>query len=266
LELSTAKEGLPGKNIPADHSLFDVYHRSFEILRADTPDLLEAAHRLRYQVFCVENHIFSIDDNPGEWERDVYDSHSIQAVLRHRATNAIAGTVRLVLPPVDVPFGCLPIYNVCPDMLRRPDLVPIERTAELGRFAISKDFRRRAGDGLYGRFNDAEALRADLRRVIPHMSLGLISAALQFGRENGIDYCCVVMEPSLLRLLTRFGIHFTPFGPPVEYHGLRQPCCAEVTPLVARVEREHREVWQVLTENGRFWPATLPAQDALEIL
>lgn len=220
--------------------------------------MIEAAHRLRYQVFCVENEIFSIDDNPGGLERDAYDSHSIQAVLRHRATNAIAGAVRLVLPPANELSGCLPIYTVCPDMLRRPDLIPINRTAELGRFAISKDFRRRAGDGLYGRVHDAEEAPTDWRRVIPHMSLGLISAALQFGQENGIDHCCVVMEPALLRLLTRFGIHFTPFGPPVEYHGVRQPCCAEVTRLVARVEREYPEVWQVLTENGRFWPATLP--------
>lgn len=235
-------------------SLLEVYRQTFDVMRADGPELVMAAHRLRYEVFCVENRIFAIEDNPGEWERDEFDGHSVQALLRHKASGLIAGTVRLVLPIPGSSVGHLPIFKVCPELLRRPDIAPIEATAELGRFAISKRFRRRAGDGLYGQAYDPEELQGDMRRVIPHMSLGLISAALQIGKEHGIEHCCVVMEPSLQRLLTRFGIHFTAYGPPISYYGLRQPCYAEVTQLIASVEMERPDVWQVLTDDGRFWP------------
>ncbi len=31
------------------------FHRYFEILTADTPELLEAAYNLRYRVLCIHN-------------------------------------------------------------------------------------------------------------------------------------------------------------------------------------------------------------------
>ncbi|HZT26830.1 MAG TPA: hypothetical protein VFA57_14110, partial [Pseudolabrys sp.] len=96
------------------------------------------------------------------------------------------------------------------------------------------------------------------RRIIPHMSLGLVSAALRFGVEAGMEYVSAVMEPTLLRLITRFALHFTPVGPLVEYHGPRQPCYAEGRTLMRRVERERPDVWEVITDNGRLWKPTLP--------
>ena len=157
-------------------------------------------------------------------------------------------------------FGGLPIHGVCPEFgLLDPALFPPDKTAELSRFAISKDFRRRAEDGLYGAFVDDDGLRHEWRRVIPHISLGLISAALRFGSQHGMEVACAVMEPPLLRLLTRFGVHFTPLGPIVEYHGRRQPCYARGESLIARVARERPDVWDVITDGGRYWPATAPS-------
>jgi hypothetical protein len=63
------------------------------------------------------------------------------------------------------------------------------------------------------------------------------------------------MEPGLLRLLSRFGIHFAPLGPLVEYHGIRQPCIAEIRELIARVEEERPDVWEVITDRGACLPA-----------
>jgi N-acyl amino acid synthase of PEP-CTERM/exosortase system len=239
-------------------SIFEVYRSTFEALPADTPELLEAAQRLRYRVYCVENPFLPIADNPGERERDAYDSHSIQAVLIHRATGSIAGTIRLVLPRPGCVEGSLPIHAVCDHpLLRRPEVMA--KTAEISRFAISKEFRRRAGDGLYGKFLDPQQAHDEWRRIIPHLSLGLMSAALQLGTQLGMDHACAVMEPSLLRLLSRFGLHFAPLGPVVDYHGQRQPCHTSVADLIARLERERHDVWEVITDRGRFWkPALRP--------
>jgi N-acyl amino acid synthase of PEP-CTERM/exosortase system len=71
--------------------------------------------------------------------------------------------------------------------------------------------------------------------------------------ENGITHWCAVMEPTLLRLLTRLGIHFEPIGPMIEYHGRRQPCYIPLEVLLPRVQRERPDVWDVITRGGKHW-------------
>jgi hypothetical protein len=56
-------------------------------------------------------------------------------------------------------------------------------------------------------------------------------------------------------LLSRLGIHFTLVGKPIDYHGLRQPCYSELGLLLASVENQRFDVWEVLTDRGRLWPA-----------
>jgi N-acyl amino acid synthase of PEP-CTERM/exosortase system len=238
---------------PKDHpkSLAEIYHSLFEVVRADTPELRREAHRLRYQVYCIENQFLPIEDNPGGWERDAFDAHSVQAVLIHRPSGAIAGTVRLVLPTATPRPGCLPIHAVGYKLMHEAGL-PIERTTELSRFAISKQFRRRAGDGLYGGVTDADAPGEDRRRIIPHLSLGLISAAIRMGIDSGMEFVCATMEPTLLRLLTRLGVHFIPLGPVVDFHGPRQPCYADGWAMLARVKRERPDVWDVIGDRGKL--------------
>ena len=68
------------------------------------------------------------------------------------------------------------------------------------------------------------------------------------------------MDPTLLRLLTRLGIHFDPIGPLVEYHGRRQPCYKKLTDFLERARQERPEVWEVITNDG----AHLDALHAME--
>jgi N-acyl amino acid synthase of PEP-CTERM/exosortase system len=56
------------------------------------------------------------------------------------------------------------------------------------------------------------------------------------------------MEPALLRLLSRFGIYFTPIGPLVEYHRMRQPCHANAATLLQRVREENFDLWEFLID------------------
>ena len=87
------------------------------------------------------------------------------------------------------------------------------------------------------------------------MTLGLIEGLVRMSIELGIDYWCAVMEPILLRLLSRLGIHFENIGPRVDYHGMRQPCYQRLDRFLERVRAERPDVWEVLTDQGRHWTA-----------
>jgi N-acyl amino acid synthase of PEP-CTERM/exosortase system len=78
---------------------------------------------------------------------------------------------------------------------------------------------------------------------------GLIRMSL----EREIHHLCAVMEPALLRLLARLGIHFQNIGPLVDYHGRRQPCIVELHTMLTQVRSERPEVWDILTEGGQHW-------------
>lgn len=246
--------------------LVDLYNAWFDAREADTPELREEVFRLRYQVYCLENGFEDPSANPNGIECDEYDARSLHALLIHRASRAIVGTIRLVLHDHSVDRGCLPFDRICSKYMRqRPSSLPFKTTAELSRFAISKSLRSRLSDGLYGHVTALPDSEAEYRRVLPHTTLGLMTAALQLGLRQNITHVCAVMEPTLLRLLTRLGIHFTPHGDPVEHHGLRQPCYTSVEELFARMKAERHEVWDVVTDRGRNWSAWRSSQTAMQL-
>ena len=71
----------------------------FEIVIADTPELLEAVYRIRYQVLCVQNSFPDMNaaDYPNQLEKDEYDNHACHALLRFKSSGAFVGAVRLSL-------------------------------------------------------------------------------------------------------------------------------------------------------------------------
>ena len=223
---------------------------------ATTPELLKEVHRIRYQVYCVENQYEDPARNQDGLERDEYDAHSVHGLLVHTLSRASVGTVRLVMHRPGARRGSLPIHKVCPHSdLLGSDFLPLETTAEFSRFAISKSFRRRAeGQTCVG---NVEAEKRETERLIPHITVGLITIALRLAFANGITHVCAVMEPALLRLLSRFAIKFEPLGAQVEYHGWRQPCYTTVAAMLSEIELERRQLWETITENGRLWPSSL---------
>ena len=225
----------------------------FEVIEARTPADLEAAYRLRYQVYCVENPFERKEDNPGERETDRFDWHSVHSVLVHRASHDVIGTLRLVLP-----LGrALPIQELQPSPLDFFEgNLPLETTAEVSRFAVSKDFRRRQGEERYPDVSwqgpDGRQGAAPMRRLMPYLSVGLLQGALKLSLRHGVTHMCAIIDPSLLRLLGRFGLHFQAIGEPVNYHGLRQPCIAELDALLRSAAKEQPDIWALGTEDGKL--------------
>jgi N-acyl amino acid synthase of PEP-CTERM/exosortase system len=239
------------KRSSLESTLAEFYWSWFKAQVADTDELRDVSFQLRYRVYCIENPFEDPAANPDGKESDELDRHSVHSLLTYRPTGVPAGTVRLVLPLEHDPHNSFALQRVCSDPLLRDALrFPVETTAEVSRFCISKEFRRRLGD------NAEEYVEMSVdeeRRILPHLSLGLIESLVRMSVDNGVTHWCAVMEPTLLRLLTRLGIHFDPIGPVIDYHGRRQPCFIPLETLLPRVKRERPDVWDVITRGGRHW-------------
>jgi N-acyl amino acid synthase of PEP-CTERM/exosortase system len=91
--------------------------------------------------------------------------------------------------------------------------------------------------------------KRDNSRRAPFLSLGLIASLVQMSRETGMTTWFGVMEPALLRLLSRSGIRFNSVGPTVEFHGRRQPCVQGIQALLDGVKAKRPDVWEMLTSE-----------------
>lgn len=220
--------------------------QEFAVEVADTPEMLEAAFRLRYQVYCRER---GYEQGQGRRETDRYDPHARHAVLIQRSTGRVVGTVRVICTANTEVVRCakagvvaglgasglgLPMQRLLPaDLLQA---LPPAGIGEVSRFALSRDLRDAACPG-----------NALLR-------LGLMQGVVRLSSRTSLTHWCAVMEPSLLRLLRASGIHFQPLGPAIEHHGLRQPCVTPISALLGRLRRERPAVWDYVTEAGALLP------------
>jgi len=129
-------------------SLLARHNVYFDTRLADQPATLEAAHALRYQVYCLERKFEKPEEHGTGLETDEYDGHAVQGVLFHRPTDRPIGTVRMILPENCAGEG-LPIDQILrAEGIDLANYVQIEKCVEVSRFAISKEFRRRWTDDL----------------------------------------------------------------------------------------------------------------------
>jgi N-acyl amino acid synthase of PEP-CTERM/exosortase system len=235
----------------SDAHLYESYQKYFEAILADSPALIYAAQKIRYQVYCVERLFEDSTQFPGGAEKDEFDSHAVHTLLKHRPSGQHVGTVRLVLPLESDIGHSFALQNVTDKTLLAN--IPIPATGEVSRFSISREFRRRATDTVYGQAdNGNESAAGAERRQGPLLRLGLIQGLVRMTVQNGITHWCAVMEPTLLRMLSGMAIRFEPIGPMVQYHGLRQPCICNVKNALLCVKREHPAFWEILTNCGEL--------------
>ena len=223
----------------------------FETRVADCPALIEAAHALRYQVYCVERKFEDAEEHFGGLETDQYDAAAIQGVLFHRPSEQAIGTVRIIQPASCGQDG-LPIAQLLGENnIDLAKFVHIPDAVEVSRFAISKEFRRR--------WTDERAIaagrpltRLETARQANLPCLSLIQFLLRQCVEQNVLYWTAVMEGTFLRMLARMGIHFTSIGPVVFHHGYRQPCYCYLPTMLEQLKFEHPDYWQVITNGGEL--------------
>src|SRR5579871_2563444 len=103
---------------PGSEEIAREFGEHFDVLIADTASMLDAAYRLRYQVYCVENAFETAAEHPDGREIDREDDRAIHSLIVHRRTGLAAGTVRLILPdgnPIERP---LPMQRLLEPSLR----------------------------------------------------------------------------------------------------------------------------------------------------
>ena len=229
---------------------------NLQVVLADTEALRRKAFHLRYQVYCIENAFEPIAENPGEMETDEYDQQSLHCLLVRRPSNVVVGTTRLILPKLNGSAIPLPIRRICPPPIleRYAHIIPPGKAAEISRFAIVKQHRRRTGDRNLIVGGPAGMGGSRTKRVIPHISLGLMQAVVAMAAAHDVTHLYAVMEPALLRMLQFLGIYFHNLGPVVDYHGWRQPCFCDLDHLLATTYAKRPDVWNVLTDHGGLWP------------
>ena len=247
MDRSFKKATSPLRNIPSPVVRFDTYFRA---VSADTRELIEKAFALRYQVYCLERQFEDPTQLHGGLETDQFDRHSVHSLVFHRPQDEPIGTARLILPQARP--NSLPIQ----ELLKKSGLsachyFPNHTVAEVSRFAISKEFRRRKVDSKSIAEPDS---RRERHGNLP--CLGLLQMLLRQSLELGVEYWAAVMEPQLLRMLALMGIRFQPVGPLVSYHGLRQPSFCHLPVMVRNMALMKPESWAVVTNNGELMPDT----------
>lgn len=246
-------------------TLADDFSKNFDVVAANATETLDEAYSLRYQVYCVEHDYEDATRFPDQKEVDAYDQRSAHSIVRHRPSGITASAVRLVLPDKMNRKALFPIEEHCASSFKSADLdwdsLPRDSIAEISRFAVSKSFKRRLKEPKKPVAGAAEntdtpadsgsggALHA------AHLTLGLFAGIVRMSAEHGITHWYAVMEPALLRLLSRFGIELTHISKPVKYHGYRQPCYAAIDEVLAGIWRKAPDVWKLITDNGDTWPA-----------
>lgn len=238
-----------------EEPLVALYNRHFVVRKAISDADKRDVYNLRYRVLAEENSYLDPATYPDRMEMDEYDRRSDHYLLVHRPSRAIAGTVRLIRPDAEAQGDELQFVHHCqvPDVYAR---VPVMQAGEVSRFAVSRTFRRRMTDGMLPDIYDPSMGHVpvdEVRRLVPYITLGLIQGVVEAAVENRLTHWVTVMEPTLVRLLQRFGIYFDKVGPLIALYGWRQPCARRLTDLLRDVEAERPDVWDILTDRGRLW-------------
>ena len=251
--------GSPCGEVPCDDAEIPVsfaapilarYDGYFRTQRAGTQKLIRTAQAIRYQVYCLERKFENPDEQDDGLETDDFDGAAVHCLLFHRPTSEAIGTARLI--PLEATPALSPIRQLLRENgLRGRDHFPLATTAEVSRFAISNEFRRRCSRGFTGNRAD-KARERETCSVLP--CLGLIQELMRQSVALGLTHWAAVMEPKLLRMLAAMGIHFTPVGPLVSHHGLRQPSYCHLSEMLERLKSERPDHWMVVTDGGTLLP------------
>lgn len=229
------------------------FNEYFEIVNANSPELLRDVFHLRYQVLCIEQRVpgFEAANYPMEMESDDYDRHSSHILLRHRPSGDFVGTVRLILPDPLNPGKTFPMeqYTQFDPALFDINKLSRQHTGEISRLVIVRRFARRRDEPL--RTSENGTWVPTKQRRFPHPMLALVVGIVRMSAEHHITQCFSAMDPSLNRLLGPFGLQFDPVGPLTNHHGLRRPYYIDLLKMLDRTYVNHNHIWELITDYGK---------------
>ncbi len=105
---------------------------AFSVVLADTPELVNAACRLQYQVYCVER---GFEPGSNGVETDEFDGHARHVLLIRRQSGEVIGTDRVFPPRRSSSEATLSMQRMCQNGLMRN--LPLGTTREVFHFPVS---------------------------------------------------------------------------------------------------------------------------------
>ncbi len=238
------------------------FHKYFEIVDVNSEELLREVFHLRYRVLCVEENIpgFEASNFLEEIEKDHYDDHSAHILLRHRPSDSFVGTARVILHNTENPRALFPTEQYTQFYPEFTNIINLSRrhTGEISRLVILAKYSKYRVDRRKSRsiVNTEKRIKED-RRIFPHLILGLATGIIKLCAEHNIIHWLSSMNPATNRLLGFYGLQLDAIGPPAEFHGIRKPYYANLSDVMSRMYLNHREIWELVTNDGRFWPKAL---------
>lgn len=242
------------------NNIAQAFNQYFEMIPAQSQELKETTYRLRFQVYTMETGHLNVKDFPNGMEIDEYDDQSEHFLIRHKESGLYVATTRLILPLKSDPDRQFSVEKH--SLIENPDLlagIPRIRIAEVSRFCVSQQFKRRAGElnSLAGISDDILAhvqAHTNQRSALPNFVLPLIACLIRMSMHHEITHWYAFMEPALARMLRGFGINSVPIGPLVDFYGKRRPYLIVIAELLQGVKEHDESIWNLLTNFGHFWP------------
>jgi N-acyl amino acid synthase of PEP-CTERM/exosortase system len=240
-------------------SFLNAYDSTFELLRADTPELKERVFQLRYDVFCRENKFEHAPYDDDIFEYDAYDDRAVHFLLMHKPSGEPAGTLRLILPNDEYPSQSFPVQKLARHPLLRSDS-KILTLCEISRFCMASRFRRRERDGrLLSAYCDQDVVQVQkngrpalFRRLIPYAPAALLRGAFEAALEARITEGLWMVDTNHLESLKKIGFECRPLGPHVNHHGGQQPVIFNIKHVLDHMRRVNPHCWEVISGHGRL--------------
>jgi len=240
-------------------NITDYFNQHFEIVPADTDDLIEEVLKLRYQVYCIENPLADRTSHTDCKEHDSYDAWSVHHLIRHKLTGVFVASVRLILPNPNNLNDRFPMEIFCGGSFYKEAVYPKQfhrkLLAEVSRFLVSKE-RSQLIRKISSEYNDRPVQELTYQRkdgLFCYLLLfGLFAAVVRMTVQKNISYWYVGVEPAFHRLLKKFGIDFSPIGPSYEYHGQRFPCLGSTASILSMIQKYRPDLWNFLTRENKI--------------
>lgn len=217
----------------------------FMFRQVDCSELLDEVFRLRYQVYCKECSFLDENNYPQGIEKDEYDQFSLHFVAQD--TEGVIGTSRLILDSL----RGFPLEHHCNNNLSiDKSLISRKQTAEISRLVISREYRRRRGDGLYynPEFENGTTRQDHLHRM-KSMALGMYKEMYQESKRRGITHWYALMEKTLYLLLKLHNFSFEPIGEEINVYGPVKPYLGDIKKMEKEVFEKSPDLFEYFIEG-----------------
>lgn len=196
------------------HFFADNFSQYFKIVFANSKQLRQEAFKIRYGVYSRE--LEWEPKNALKMETDKCDDYSFHCLVEHRRTEAFAGCIRLVIPPLENPSQLLPFEEHCLQSVSNEttncETLVRGSFSEISRLAVLEGFRRNITPSHHLSSledNNPQLIYSKAERSnFPSIAIGLYLASIALAQLCNHRGVFVIMEPRLNRRLQRFGLPF----------------------------------------------------------